>query len=186
MADMQKQKLEEQQANRSKWESRFGQFTVGAIVTGWVTSGSIEQTAMTVAAVSAIGYLSLRMASNQTDKKIAQEQENFIRAHGADKNIRKYEELQKVEKKVRRNRNIVFAASSVSGVVGAVVASQVGYPEFSRALVFVGLAVGSLASAFTSRKTLNNAVEQKSSLVNALEARRSQMETAQTASAPKM
>lgn len=141
---------------------------------------------MTFAAVSAIGYLSLRMASNQTDKKIAQEQDNFVRDNGADKNIRKYEELQAIEKKVKRNRNIVFAASSVSGVVGALVASQVGYPEFSRALVFVGVAVGALASAFTSRKTLNNVVEQKTSLVNALEARRSQMETSQAASAHKM
>lgn len=175
----------EQQANRAKWEARFGNVAVGSIVAGWVTSGALEQTAMTVAAVSAIGYVALRVDSSQTDKKIAQQQEDFVRQHGVHKNIRKYEELQTVEKKVKRNRNIVFVASSVSGVLSAVAATQLGYPEFSKALVFVGVAVGALASAFTSRTLLNNAVEQKTSLVNALETRRSQMASAAT-SAPKM
>lgn len=172
--------------NRAKWEQRFGNITLASIVTSWVTPAPVEQIASTVAVVGAIGYLYLNAADRKYKESLEQEKENFVREHGAGKNVRKYEDLQNREKKIRRKRSFVFVGGVVAAVTSAVTATYLGQPDISRGVVFVGICVGGIASAFTSRKELNSITEQKTSMVSALEARRSQMQTANTASAPKM
>jgi ABC-type uncharacterized transport system permease subunit len=171
---------------RAKWGQRFGNITLASIVTSWVTPAPVEQIASTVAVVGAIGYLYLNAADKKYKQSLEQDKENFVREHGADKNVRKYEELQTREKKIRRNRSFVFVGGVVAAVTGAVTATYLGQQDISRGVVFVGICVGGFASALVSRKELNSITEQKTSLVTALENRRSQMETAQTATAPKM
>ena len=171
---------------REKWESRFGNVLVASVITGWVASGTAEHVATAGATVSVIGYLSMAAATMRAKKNIAKEQEAFVVNQGADKNVKKFKEIQAVEKKVRRNRAVVFTAGIAAGVGGAVTATHFGQPMLSSVCIFAGVAVGVVASAFTSKKASVSAREQKTSLLNALEARRSQMETAQTASLPKM
>lgn len=171
---------------RAKWGQRFGNITLASIVTSWVTPAPVEQIASTVAVVGAIGYLYLNAADKKYKQSLEQDKENFVREHGADKNVRKYEELQTREKKIRRNRSFVFVGGIVAAVTGAVTATYLGQQDIGRGVVFVGICVGGFASALVSRKELNSITEQKTSLVTALENRRSQMETAQTATAPKM
>lgn len=165
---------------REKWESRVGNVMIASVVTGWLTSGTVEQVAAAFATVGVIGYVSMRVATMQAKKNIAKEQEAFVINQGADKNVRKFKDLQAVEKKIRRNRAIVFTAGIAAGVAGALTATHYGQPQLAHASVFVGVVVGALASAFTSMKSSVVTSEQKASLLNALETRRSQMDSAQT------
>jgi len=171
---------------RAKWVQRFGGITVASIVTSWVATDSVEQVALTVAAISAVGYLYLGSVDRKYEESLEQDKEDFVREYGADKNVRKYQDLRNTEKKIRRNRSLVFVGGIVAGVVGSVSATYFGDQNVARGLVLIGASVGAIASAFVSRKELNSITEQKTSLVNALENRRSQMETAQAANAPKM
>ena len=167
----QQQKLQKTE----KWEGWAVASAVASILVGYASSGTVAEIASNVAAVSVVGCLSLGFASSRQKKEIEKQKKEFVHQHGADKNIRQYEDLDKREKKIRRTRAVIFTAGIAAGVAGTVATKYLGHPEMDSSVLFVGIVVGALASALTSLKELTSTKEQKTSLVTALEARRAQM-----------
>lgn len=173
MQDIQEQQQKLQKTE--KWEGWVGKSMVASILVGYASSGTVSDIAGAIASISVVGYLSLSFASSQQKKEIEKRKKEFVHQHGADKNIRQYDDLDKREKKIRRTRAVIFTAGIAAGVAGTVATKYLGHPEMDSSVLFVGIVVGALASALTSLKELTSTKEQKTSLVTALEARRAQM-----------
>lgn len=173
MQDIQEQQQKLQKTE--KWEGWVGKSMVASILVGYASSGTVSDIAGAIASISVVGYLSLSFASSQQKKEIEKRKKEFVHMQGADKNIRQYDDLDKREKKIRRTRAVIFAAGVATGVAGTVATKYLGHPEMDSAALFIGIVVGTLASALTSLKELTSIKEQKTSSVTALEARRAQM-----------
>lgn len=149
---------------------------IGTTIAGFLVTQDSVPLVQSLSVLGMLGYAAMHKACVNQEKNVAQEQGKFVRNHGVVDEVQKFEGLQSIDKKSRRQRAIVFTTMVTGGVMGAVAAHYLGHPELVKPSWVGGLLVGMVASSLASLKPLFLAIEQKTSLVQAVEERRAQKE----------